>query len=436
MSGKSTMNRCSGSLTMARKDRMQALFPQGEPPLLWCPVLAHYTPEGTLDKDRMFNHQNWLVQNGVTGFLVPGSTSDAWEMDMPETLDFLNTCQEIAAKIRVQTPGVGKAPYLLGGALKAGEDETIQAMDMMMAAAPQELFGFCVCPPRGIQDEHQMERALSQFLGKGIPCAVYQLPQVTQVTMPADMLRRLADEYDTFLFFKDSSGKDGMAQSGIGLDGVFMVRGAEGKYAEWLADPIPSGYHGFLLSTANVYPGQLTSLIEKVSKGASGGDLIRSVEISKRVSKATEAAFGMVTNDPKVAEEIGGNAFTNSAKLVDFWMAWGPDATKMRRPLPLLRSGKRLPLHLIERMGKLLKAEGLLPKHGYNVPRQAVNYAELGYPDEVIDDEYDHGDDHDGPLKDRTVKELRQMLKSQDLPTAGKKAILVQRLLRASGHDC
>merc|ERR1719395_1630 len=116
-----------------------------------------------------------------------------------------------------------------------------------------------------------MEASLSTFLSKGSPVAVYQLPQVTEVTMPVDMLRRLADKYETFLFFKDSSGEDATALSGVSLDGVFMVRGAEGKYAEWLANPIQSGYHGFLLSTANVYPVPLTALIQKIAAGANGG---------------------------------------------------------------------------------------------------------------------------------------------------------------------
>lgn len=351
----------ANSLTMARKERMYKLFPKGEPPLLWCPVLAHYKNDGTLDKARMFAHQSWLVRSGVTGFLVPGSTGDAWEMDMDETLDFLYVCQDIAAKIRAETGG--EAPYLLAGALKADEEETFRCMDTIQEHFSSDVFGYCVCPPRGVSNEMQMEGSLQRFLEKGYPIAVYQLPQVTQVTMSVDLLRRLADKYHTFLFFKDSSGKDEMAVSGTNLDGVFMVRGAEGNYSEWLADPNPSGYHGFLLSTANVYPGVLTTLINKVAAGAAGGDLLGSVKLSQRVSHCTNTAFELATSD--LAANVGGNAFTNSAKAVDFWMAWGPEAMKQRRPLPMLKSGKRLPPLLVERMGKALRSEGLMPKEGY-----------------------------------------------------------------------
>lgn len=208
-----------------------------------------------------------------------------------------------------------------------------------------------------------MERSLSRFLERGYPIAVYQLPQVTEVTMPPALLRRLAEKYDSFLFFKDSSGQDGMALSRISLDGVFMVRGAEGSYANWLADPIPSGYHGFLLSTANVYPGPLTSLITNVAAGAAGGDLVAATEVSERISRCTTTAFDLVTGD--LAADIGGNAFTNSAKAVDYWMAWGPEAMKQGRPLPMLRSGKRLPQVLVEKMGQTLTREKLMPSGGY-----------------------------------------------------------------------
>lgn len=339
---------------------MQKLFPGGKPPLLWCPVLAHYKDDLSLDYDRMQSHQSWLVKNGVTGFLVPGSTGDAWDMNLEEALKFLRVCRDISVSIKSRH---GTGPQLLAGALAADEASTLKLMDSMKNQFGNDIFGFCVCPPRGISDEAKMEASLSKFLSKGIPCAVYQLPQVTQVTMPAELLRRLADKHETFLFFKDSSGEDAMALSGISLDGVFMVRGAEGKYAEWLANPISSGYHGFLLSTANVYPTPLTSLISNVAKGADGGDLVAAASLSAQISRVTATAFDLVTGD--LAAGLGGNAFTNSAKAVDYWMAWGPKALEQKKPLPLLKSGKRLPEEVVAAVGGALSKESLLPSSGY-----------------------------------------------------------------------
>jgi hypothetical protein len=142
-----------------------------------------------------------------------------------------------------------------------------------------------------------------------------------------------------------------------------MVRGAEGKYAEWLSNPISSGYHGFLLSTANVYPAPLTALINNVAKGADGGDLVAATSLSAQISRATATAFELVTGD--LAAGLGGNAFTNSAKAVDYWMAWGSKALKQGKPLPLLKSGKRLPEEVVSAVGGALFKESLLPDSGY-----------------------------------------------------------------------
>merc|ERR1712118_32781 len=109
-------------------------------------------------------------------------------------LDFLKVCRNIAGNIRTSVPGA-QGPYLLAGALQATEAATLEIMDKMTTQAGSDIFGFCVCPPRVVTDEKKMEASLSKFLEKGQPVAVYQLPQVTEVTMPVDLLRRLADKY-------------------------------------------------------------------------------------------------------------------------------------------------------------------------------------------------------------------------------------------------
>jgi len=78
-----------------------------------------------------------------------------------------------------------------------------------------------------------------------------------------------------------------------------------------------------------------------------------------------------------LAEGLGGNAFTNSAKAVDFWMAHGPRGIDDGHPMPLLKSGKRLPKVLVEKVGETLEKEGLMPESGY-IPQDL--HAELRQP--------------------------------------------------------
>ncbi len=57
-----------------------------------------------------------------------------------------------------------------------------------------------------------------------------------------------------------------MATSGVALDGVSLVRGAEGGYARWTRGG-GGPYDGLLLSTANVFAPQLHVILELLAHG-------------------------------------------------------------------------------------------------------------------------------------------------------------------------
>jgi len=65
-----------------RSTLLKQLFPKGVP-TLWCPLLTHYHSAGGIDSGRIAAHLQHLAPN-VKGFLIPGSTGDAWELEEPE----------------------------------------------------------------------------------------------------------------------------------------------------------------------------------------------------------------------------------------------------------------------------------------------------------------------------------------------------------------
>ena len=147
------MSLATNRFAAERQAWMQRLLPDGVP-TLWCPLLTHYTDDGALDKPRMRAQLDFL-QSSVKGFLIPGSTGDAWELSDAETRELL----EFAVR------GVGRAPLRpadrraeadhrrdagatsrprrpgCGGA--AGADDTTEALRRASVC------GFTVCPPRG-----------------------------------------------------------------------------------------------------------------------------------------------------------------------------------------------------------------------------------------------------------------------------------------------
>src|SRR5437868_14826169 len=65
-----------------RAQLLKRLFPHGVP-TLWCPSLTHYTSDGAIDEARTTAHLHHLAPH-VKGFLIPGSTSDGWELNDEE----------------------------------------------------------------------------------------------------------------------------------------------------------------------------------------------------------------------------------------------------------------------------------------------------------------------------------------------------------------
>jgi dihydrodipicolinate synthase/N-acetylneuraminate lyase len=152
--------------------------------------------------------------------------------------------------------------------------------------------------------------------------------------------------------FKDSSGNDAIARYKKKRGDLCLLRGAEGDYAKWF---VGSGgpYHGFLLSTANCFAASLHHIIE----GFQNGRLDESLKESTRLTALVQELFTIVGGLKD------GNAFANSNKAADHFMAYGPKAATLSPPR--LHSGNRLPPEIIAAAGEALRRHGYLPTRGY-----------------------------------------------------------------------
>lgn len=340
----------------ARRGLLSRLFPAGIPSL-WCPVITHYRAAGGLDRERQAAHLRHLAPF-VKGFLIPGSTGDGWEMDDAEIRALLDFALGEAVRLDFQVlVGVLKTDAAAAQAsildtvnwLKARADTS----DVDAALARSRVCGFTVCPPKGSAlTQPQIQDALAAILDLGLPTALYQLPQVTQNEMSPATVASLAARFANFVLFKDTSGADRVAMSGQPLDGVFLVRGAEGDYARW---PRGAGgpYDGFLLSTANCFARELHGILESVRAGKVEPARATAVNLSSAVNEV----FQLVAGLPH------GNAFANANKAADHFFAHGSKASSA--PPPRLHAGSSLPLEVLRATGEVLSRHGLLPVRGY-----------------------------------------------------------------------
>jgi dihydrodipicolinate synthase/N-acetylneuraminate lyase len=331
--------------TQASRQALHAqLFPQGIP-RLWCPTLTHFRAAREPDAVRIRAHLSVLARH-VRGFLVPGSTGEGWEMNDADIRVLLGIVLDAVAEWGVR---------VLIGVLKTSVEEMLACLDAMeeFRASPA-VAGFAICPPTGAAlTQSEITDGLRRMLARGWPTALYQLPQVTQNEMSAETVAALAAAFPNFILFKDTSGADRVAQSGLEFGGVFMVRGAEaGGYAQW---PRAAGgpYDGFLLGTANVFAGELAEMLRLLDAGA----VEAARALSAKLAEVVSAAFAIVAGFPH------GNAFANANKVLDHCMAHGEDATRIEPPL--LYGGALLPADFIERAVELLRVHALLPARGY-----------------------------------------------------------------------
>jgi dihydrodipicolinate synthase/N-acetylneuraminate lyase len=347
-------------MNISIKDKRTALtarlFPEGIP-RLWCPPLTHYTDVGDIDFERTEVHITHISQ-WTKAYLIPGSTGDGWEMDDDEIrrlLAFdLNLAQKLNGKVLI---GILKTDAKLAHQAILDTLEWLKeqtgAQNNEEVIEKTKLCGFTVCPPKGSNlSQEQIYHTLLPILQLQVPVALYQLPQVTENEMSPETVAALAAEFDNFYLLKDTSGHDRVAMAGLELNGIYLVRGAEGSYSKWLQTN-GGPYDGFLLGSTNCFAKQLNTIIQDLTSG----NLDAAQKLSERLTTTVDQVFNYVAGLPS------GNPFSNAYKAIDHFFAHGPDAANTAPPR--IHSGVKLPTEIIKMTGDVLTSYDLMPSKGY-----------------------------------------------------------------------
>lgn len=316
---------------------------------LWVPVLTHYdaTPERRLDRARTAAHLSHIAPH-VRQYLIAGTTGDGWEMSDRTLSDWIDLAQ---------TPGIlTKDQTVLFGAFGESTDAVIERAQMIERAIDTQPLaatyaGLTLCAPvskTATQDEiaEHFHRVLAATTS---PIAIYQLPQVVHCEIAPETFSALASS-DRVTLFKDTSGEDRVAHSGVSTGSAKLLRGAEGDYA---AQMTPNGaYDGWLLSTANGLAPQLRSIADKVAVGDTDGATAESNALTKLVASLFEAADGLPS----------GNPFSNANRAVDHVLAYGAD---WKNTPARIASGETLPNNFLAAIETLLTGAGINTTTGY-----------------------------------------------------------------------
>lgn len=316
---------------------------------LWVPLLSHYGRSGggvAIDADRMAAHLSF-IRPSVRQFLIAGSTGDGWELDQDTLLALLDLTRR---------DGLFSGTRILFGALRAdtpGVVETARAVERSLrekGPTAAEFRGFAVCPPidPGAGQDAILAHYQAVIAATESPIAVYQLPQVTGCSIAPETMRVLAAN-PRVTMFKDTSGTDTVATAGV--EGVTLVRGAEGRYAEMLKPAGP--YDGWLLSTGNSLGPQLRRMLDLLEAGRAAD----AARLSGVMTAVVDALFDAARDLPF------GNPFSNANRAVDHLWAHGR-AWRDAAP-PLTASGNTLPEPFLEAVADIVGRFPSLPDRGY-----------------------------------------------------------------------
>ncbi|MGB9687034.1 MAG: dihydrodipicolinate synthase family protein, partial [Rectinema subterraneum] len=220
------------TMPLTRKNLIQTLFPSGIP-TLWCPPLTHFSEDGLIDAQRIKAHLAHL-RLSLPCLLVPGSTSEGWELDEAEELELLDILLDCARDmdfsimigiLRTQ-PGeaLRRIPVILKHIFKT-ESPSLEMLK------EKKICGLAVTAPKGKDvSQPSIQKHLEDILHLSMPIALYQLPQITENEISPETVAALVSNYPNLYLIKDTSGADRVATSGMNFDDVFLVRGAEGDY--------------------------------------------------------------------------------------------------------------------------------------------------------------------------------------------------------------
>ncbi len=164
------------------------------------PVLTPFTEKGAVDQRRFVGFCRWLMQEGVDGLAVFGTTSEANSLSMTEKTELLDAAIEA---------GIPAARFMPGTGACALPD----AVALTRHAVAKGCGAVLMLPPfyyKNVSDDGLFafySEVIQQVGSAALRVYLYHIPPVSQVPISLDLVARLREAYPkTVVGLKDSSG--------------------------------------------------------------------------------------------------------------------------------------------------------------------------------------------------------------------------------------
>lgn len=157
-------------------------------------ITTPFKEDLSIDHAFVAKHCNWLVDNGCTGIVTPGSLGESATLTVDEKLTLWSTVVEAVGK---RVPVVAAIASL----------STVEAAELSKRAADLGCRGLMVLPPYVYQGDWREMKAHIEaiFRATDLSCMLYNNPVAYGTDFLPEQIRELAAEHANFEAVKESS---------------------------------------------------------------------------------------------------------------------------------------------------------------------------------------------------------------------------------------
>ena len=217
-------------------------------------VLTPYKKDLSIDTKLFISHCEFLLKNNIS--LAPlGTTGEANSISVSEKIHLIKT---------IGSSDLPKEKIIIG----TGNTSFVDAALLTKTAVENKVFSVLLLPPfyyKNVSDEgvyQYYKQIINTVKSKNLRVFLYNIPQVSGVTISIDLVNRLKKEFsDTITGIKDSSGNFENTKKYKEIKNFIVYPGSE----KFLYDGLHIGCSGCISATTNVNI-EATKLINSFDK--------------------------------------------------------------------------------------------------------------------------------------------------------------------------
>lgn len=221
------------------------------------PVLTPFNDDLSLAQDLFISHSKWLLADGGCSGLAPfGTTGEALSVGIEERMAMLEA---------LIADGVDPACLIPGTGLTNLPDTA----RLTRHAADQGCLGAMILPPfyfKGVSDDgiyNYYKELIRMVDHPDLKIYLYHIPQVANVGLSIDLVKRLYSDFPEVVGIKDSSGDWDNTAALLDIEGLVVYPGAELPVIE----AVRRGAPGCISATANLNGVGINEVIQLCHKG-------------------------------------------------------------------------------------------------------------------------------------------------------------------------